>query len=62
MDFKIMIESTGILEWILLGLFFTTFLVQCFYYLGIYLRLPLFTSQRKEKEQQRDFRGHLCQK
>ncbi len=47
MDFKIMIESTGILEWILLAVFFTTFLVQCFYYLGIYLRLPLFEEKKR---------------
>ncbi len=47
MDFRILFESTGILEWILLTLFFTTFLVQCFYYLGIYLRLPLFKQGKQ---------------
>ncbi|MDX2430138.1 MAG: glycosyltransferase [Bacteroides sp.] len=42
MDFELMFESTGILEWILLSVFFISLLVQCFYYLGIYLRLPLY--------------------
>lgn len=42
MDFELMFESTGILEWILLAIFFISLLIQCFYYLGIYLRLPLY--------------------
>ncbi|MFO7671002.1 MAG: glycosyltransferase [Bacteroidales bacterium] len=53
MDFKLMIDSTGTPEWILLMLFVTTFLVQCYYYLGIYIRLPRF----KEGERKRSSKG-----
>jgi len=42
MDFELLIDSTGKFEWILLGLFLTTLLVQCFYYFGVYLRLPTY--------------------
>ncbi len=48
MEIKSMIESLGISEWILLGLFFSTLLVQCFYYLGIYIRLPLYKPEKRK--------------
>lgn len=34
-------------EWILLGLFLTTLLIQCYYYLGIYLKLPLYKPDKR---------------
>ncbi len=40
MDFKLMYDSIGIPERILLGLFLISLLVQCYYYLGIYIKLP----------------------
>ena len=42
MDLKLLIESTGVPEWILLALFLITLVIQCVYYLGIYIRLALF--------------------
>jgi len=42
MNFELLIESTGLVEWVLLGLFCATLVIQCIYYLGIYIRLPLF--------------------
>ncbi len=50
MDLETMIGSTGVPEWILLGLFFTTFLVQGIYYLGIYILLPLYKPSKKPKK------------
>ena len=43
-----MIESIGLSEWILLGLFISTLLVQCFYYLGIYIRLPRHKQDKRK--------------
>ena len=42
-----MLENTGTPEWILLGLFIVTLLVQCFYYLGVYLRLPRYKPEKR---------------
>lgn len=42
MDLKSIIEATGLAEWILLAVFCTAILVQCYYYLVIYIRLPLY--------------------
>jgi glycosyltransferase involved in cell wall biosynthesis len=47
MDLKLLFESTGILEGILLVLFLTTFLIQCFYYFGVYLRLPTYKPGKR---------------
>lgn len=49
MDLKLLIESTGVPEWILLALFIFTLVIQCFYYLGIYIRLPLFKPDEPKK-------------
>lgn len=49
MDLKLLIESTGLPEWILLALFIFTLVIQCFYYLGIYIRLPLFKPGERKK-------------
>lgn len=49
MNLKLLIESTGVPEWILLALFIFTLLIQCFYYLGIYIRLPLFKPGESQK-------------
>ena len=48
MDLKSIIESTGVPEWILLALFLFSLVIQCFYYLGIYIRLPLFKPGKKK--------------
>ncbi len=48
MDLKSIIESTGVPEWILLSLFLFSLVIQCFYYLGIYIRLPLFKPGKKK--------------
>ena len=47
MDFKLLFESTGIFEGILLGLFLTTLGIQCFYYFGVYLRLPTYKPGKR---------------
>ena len=47
MDFKQLFESTGIFEGILLVLFLTTLLIQCFYYFGVYLRLPTYKPGKR---------------
>jgi len=48
MDLKVLIDSTGVPEWILLALFLITLVIQCFYYLGIYTRLARYkTGQSK---------------
>lgn len=49
MDLETMIGNTGIPEWILLALYFTTLLVQCIYYLGVYILLPRYNPPRKRK-------------
>jgi poly-beta-1,6-N-acetyl-D-glucosamine synthase len=48
MNLKSIIESTGLPEWVLLGLFCTALVIQCIYYLGIYIRLPLFKPGEKK--------------
>jgi len=47
MDFKLLFESTGIFEGILLLLFLTTLGIQCFYYFGVYLRLPTYKAGKR---------------
>ena len=49
MDLEIMIGSTRVPEWILLALYFATFLIQSVYYIGIYLVLPLHKTPEKRK-------------
>jgi len=49
MDLKAIFESTGVLEWILLILFFISFLIQCYYYLGVYIKLPLYKPAKRRK-------------
>ncbi len=47
MDFKQLFESTGIFEGILLVLFLTTLLIQCYYYFGVYLRLATYKPGKR---------------
>ncbi len=49
MDLETLIASTGVPEWILLPLYLTAFLVQCIYYFGVYLKLPLHRTAKKRK-------------
>ncbi|MCK4750498.1 MAG: glycosyltransferase [Bacteroidales bacterium] len=44
-----MIGDTGVQEWILLALFLMAFILQCGYYLFVYLRLPLYRPAKKRK-------------
>jgi biofilm PGA synthesis N-glycosyltransferase PgaC len=50
MNLKTIIGSAGVPEWILMALFFTTFLIQCWYYLGVYIQLPLYKPSKKQKK------------
>ena len=47
MDFKLLFESAGIFEGILLVLFLTTLGIQCFYYFGVYLRFPTYKPGKR---------------
>jgi biofilm PGA synthesis N-glycosyltransferase PgaC len=49
MDLETLIGSTGVPEWILLALFFTAVMVQCFYYFGVYLRIFLYNPSKSRK-------------
>lgn len=44
-----LIEGTNNFEWVLIGLFITTFLIQLGYYLLVFLKLPLHKSTKKKK-------------
>lgn len=44
-----LIAGTKVYEWVLLGLFFVTFLVQSGYYLLVFLKLPLHKPLKKKK-------------
>jgi hypothetical protein len=49
MELKEIIGNTRTLEWILLGLFMTSSMIQLGYYLIVYIRLPLHKPGRKRK-------------
>ena len=49
MDIETLIGGTGVPEWILLTLFFTAVMVQCFYYLGVYLKIFLYKPSKSRK-------------
>ena len=49
MDLEKIIGDTGVTEWILLVLFFAAFLVQCIYYLGIYMKLSFYKPLKERK-------------
>ena len=49
MDLENLIDSTGAPEWIMLALYFAAFLVQCYYYLGIYFKLILYKAPARRK-------------
>jgi biofilm PGA synthesis N-glycosyltransferase PgaC len=49
MDLSTLIDESGVPERILLGLYFASFLVQSFYYLGIFLQLPRYRPVKKRR-------------
>lgn len=50
MELKSMIASTGGPEWVLLAFFITSFLIQSYYYLGVYLRFGCYRPATKRKK------------
>lgn len=48
MNLKAIIESTGVPEWILLALFFTTLVIQSVYYFSIYIRLARYKQGERK--------------
>jgi biofilm PGA synthesis N-glycosyltransferase PgaC len=53
MNPEMLIRETSTIQWVELGLFFGAFLVQSFYYLGVYLKLALYKPPpaRKKKNE-----------
>jgi biofilm PGA synthesis N-glycosyltransferase PgaC len=49
MDLELLIRSTGVKEWILVVLFVISFMVQTWYQLGIYLRVPLYRPPERKR-------------
>jgi len=49
MELEELITNTTLPEWILLGLFLTTFLIQLGYYLLVFLKLPLYKPRGERK-------------
>lgn len=43
-----MIDSSGLTEWLLLAVFISTFLVQCSYYFGVYLKLVRYRPGKRK--------------